>query len=257
MSQAHEITRPEDEWHIADFTERSYAEIIEQTLRNYAFEPYGTTTEQKHVLWRHDVDISLQRALRLAQIEQENGVSSTYFLLLHSEFYNCMDAYSRAAIQEIKELGHRFGLHFDSAFYPAPEGLEDLESFIELERNFIEASFGIRLEAVSFHNPEVGGILRFDESKIAGLYNTYGKPLKERYEYVSDSNGYWRHKRLADVVSSGSAQRLQVLTHPVWWTPTPMMPRERIRRALDGRTQRVGLGYDRFLEQAGRHNVRT
>jgi hypothetical protein len=68
------------------------------------------------------------------------------------------------------------------------------------------------------------------------MTNVYASRIKDRYAYVSDSNGYWRHERLADVVESGEHERLHVLTHPEWWQPEPMSPRARLERCLEGRT---------------------
>lgn len=40
------------------------------------------------VILRHDIDSSLGQAMALARVERELGVSSTYFVLLTSDFYN-------------------------------------------------------------------------------------------------------------------------------------------------------------------------
>ena len=55
------------------------------------FEPFTTKTKSPHILWRHDVDFSIHRASSLAKIENELGVKATYFLKLHSEFYNLFE----------------------------------------------------------------------------------------------------------------------------------------------------------------------
>ena len=70
-----------------------------------------------HVLWRHDVDYSLHRALVLARIEAELGARATYFLSLHSDLYNVLEPAVHARAREIAALGHWIGLHFDAGFY--------------------------------------------------------------------------------------------------------------------------------------------
>jgi hypothetical protein len=50
--------------------------------------------------------------------------------------------------------------------------------------------------------------------------------------------------------------RLHVLTHPEWWVPEPMSPRDRIARAIDGRAASVAAGCDRAIRAVGRRNVR-
>ena len=40
------------------------------------------------MILRHDVDLSLDAALRMAELEAEAGAAATYFLMTRSEFYN-------------------------------------------------------------------------------------------------------------------------------------------------------------------------
>src|SRR4051794_14022454 len=98
-----------------DFTEGAYLSLIHEARLGYSFEPFGTTCVHPHVLWRHDVDASVHRALVLARIEAELGVRSTYFFALRSEFYNLLESGVTRRAREILELGHWLGLHFDPA----------------------------------------------------------------------------------------------------------------------------------------------
>ena len=69
------------------------------------------------VLLRHDVDLSLEAALAMAAVEADADVSSTYFLMTESVFYNLASTEGVSAIARLRELGHRVGLH---AVYPWP-----------------------------------------------------------------------------------------------------------------------------------------
>lgn len=69
------------------------------------------------VILRHDVDFSLEAALRFAELEYKNGVQSTYFILLSTGFYNPLHKKARDILKEIKVMGHEIGLHFDEANY--------------------------------------------------------------------------------------------------------------------------------------------
>lgn len=73
--------------------------------------------------------------------------------------------------------------------------------------------------------------------------------------YVSDSNGYWRYQRLSDVLENSENEKLHILTHPEWWTPEIMPPRERISRCIEGRSAKQHAIYDEALRKAGRLNV--
>jgi hypothetical protein len=243
-----------DRYRFADFTEHRYREMLAAARRTYSFEPFGTTSRTHHVLWRHDVDLSPHRALRLAEIEAEEGVRATYFLYLHSELYNLLEADVFARVRRILELGHWPGLHFDPSFYGIQRKHELIEK-VGFERDLLAELVGCPVEALSFHNPTAWEHL-LEDDRLAGMTNAYGRTISENYDYVSDSNGYWRHSRLPDVLGAAEKRRLHVLTHPEWWQAEPMSPRERLARCIEGRARRSEEWYDNLLDMWDRENIR-
>ena len=133
------------------------------------------------MLWRHDVDCSVHRALALARIEAEAGVSSTYFLLFHGWFYNLLERPVLDRAREIMELGHWLGLHFDVDFYPGLS-VEGLSERLAVERGDAGGADGARPPLFSFHNPDVGPAPEYDSTRWhAGMINSaYGRELSER-----------------------------------------------------------------------------
>jgi hypothetical protein len=241
-----------------DFTEVEYRRLLTTARERWRFISFDEAlTNIEHVaLWRHDVDFSPQRALRLAQIENEVGVLATYFVLLTSTFYNALEPSVAATIRSIVDLGHQLGLHFDAGLRRRLSGDDRIDTAVRFDKQIIEEYFGTPVHAVSYHNPDVPGGVPPDHELVANLVNAYGQPIRERYSYVSDSNGYWRHRRLADVLEARTESRLHVLTHPEWWTPEPMSPRDRVTRCIDGRSRRQHIDYDALLERHQRTNVR-
>jgi len=242
-----------------DFTEDEYRRLLSMARDHWRFitcdEAFGDVSNV--VLWRHDVDFSPQRALRLAAIEAEAGVRATYFILLTSNFYNALESSVANAIRGICERGHALGLHFDPGLRgrSAANGISMAES-LTFDRRILEEYFGVPVAAFSYHNPTtVNGALP-DVDTIAGMVNTYGPTIRERFSYVSDSNGLWRHRRLAEVLEEVGDSRLPVLTHPEGWTPEPMSPRDRVTRCIEGRSRRQHADYDELLERYQRPNIR-
>lgn len=233
-----------------DFTEAAYRDLVRSARDRYPFLSF-TDTAADGVLWRHDIDVSVHRALALARIEQEEGVQATYFVHLHSRFYNAFEDAIVDRLGAIVALGHEMGLHFDPNFAPAM-GVS-MDAAVAAEAVIVERLTGARVAAVSFHDP---GPEVDDADRVAGLVNTYGRALRERFGYGSDSNGYWRHTPLRDEIASGRHERLQVLTHPEWWVPEPMSPRARIARAIDGRAAYLAAKYDAAISAVGRENIR-
>jgi len=239
-----------------DFTEARYRAILRMARKRWRFVRYHEADETAPcALWRHDVDFSMHRAAALSDIEFEEGIVATYFVLLHGSFYNALERSIARQIERILARGHSVGLHFDPRYYRlVASETARLEDCLAFERSIIERSFGASVQAFSWHNPTDGAWTLLDADSLGGMVNAYGRSIATRYAYVSDSNGVWRHSDLAKVVLEGSDRHLQVLTHPNWWCPTPLMPRDRIRRAIDGRARATLEEYDALLEANGRPN---
>jgi RimJ/RimL family protein N-acetyltransferase len=238
----------------ADFTEDAFTALLRSLIDGgYRFAGYGEQSQDRHVIWRHDVDVSMHRAARLAGIEAGLGVKATYFLNPRSPFYNLLEPEIAARTAAIVAAGHDIGLHFDAgAFGVSRWSRAQLEETVAAERKLLETIVGREIRCVSWHNPDLSNLLAdFQDETVAGLYNAYSQRLRETYAYCSDSNGYWRFKPMAEVIAE-APDRLHLLTHPEWWTPRAMSPSQRIDRAILGRARGVRQFYDGTLAAAGR-----
>jgi peptidoglycan/xylan/chitin deacetylase (PgdA/CDA1 family) len=189
----------------------------------------------------------------IAQIEAEEEVRATYFVLLHSDYYNLLDQDATACIREILALGHDLGLHFDCQYYEI-QSSEQLAAMLQWEQKILIEIYGQEPRAFSFHNP-TPAILAYSDWQYAGLINTYADYFRTQVGYCSDSNGYWRFRRLEDVLKEEKEARLQVLTHPAVWSETMQSPKERVYRCIDAQAHRLKISYDQLLKKAGRDNV--
>ena len=238
---------------IEDFTTEHYCELVRLAQLNYQFVSYENPPfGERFVLWRHDCDYSLNAAFKLAEIEAQEGVSSTFFINPHCEFYNIFEKEQTKLLERILELDHSLGLHFDAGYYETNSEAE-LEDQIANEKLLVERLVGSKLFSFSFHNPSQK-LLSYEKDSYGGLMNCYSKRLKKEVAYCSDSNGYWRFKRLHDALLEASDSCLQVLTHPGWWQEKPMPPRQRIFHSVYGRASAVMKHYDLGLERHGRLN---
>jgi hypothetical protein len=240
----------------ADFTEQAFRALLrELKAGGYRFAKYGEVGEDRHVIWRHDVDLSIHRAAALAEIESQEGIVATYFVNPRCCFYNLLEPSTTALVRRIMGLGHEIGLHFDAGAYDVGKWETDvLEECVGRERHLLEFVLQTSIKAVSWHNPDVSNLLEFEAEEIAGLKNAYSRQMKSEYEYCSDSNGYWRFKPMRAVIAERH-MRLHLLSHPEWWTEEPLSPSERVDRAILGRARNLRHEYDTALERAGRLNV--
>jgi hypothetical protein len=243
-----------ERYHFSDFTRSNYRRLLRLAREQYVFRTFSDyQPDERFVLWRHDVDFSMHAARKLADIEAEEGITATYFLHLHSEFYNLFEKDVVECVKVVAASGHALGLHFDTHFYDVSDTLE-LERLIALEREFLETVFGIQIGALSFHiaSPFTQACR---QRTYAGLVSANSGYLQSEVGYCSDSNGYWRFRRLEDVLRHGDHPRLQVLTHPEMWQETVMSPKERVARCIEGRAEKTRAWYERTLRTGRRENV--
>lgn len=237
-----------------EFTEANYARLLALAARQYRFCNYGENLPEPIIVWRHDIDVSPNRALSLARIEAEQGVKCVYHILLSSRHYNVFELETMNTLRQIANSGHHIGLHFDMDVFGHGENADPqtVSRRIEREKGILEDLLGVSLGSMSFHNTLLNSHRIGTSSVIAGMINVNSGEVFGRYKYVSDSNGIWRRECLRDVLNGQVYPRLHVLTHPVWWTPDAMSPAERLWRAQIGRA-RAGINiYFDALRRDGR-----
>lgn len=229
---------------------------VELVRRAKAFAPaYGyraVPATGPALLWRHDCDMSLERALDVAAIDAEHLGVSTFFIHLHSQFYNVFEDGQRNLVREIVELGHDIGLHFDPTFYRNLTD-ESINERIEWETQLLEQLLEVSLSAVSFHNPTVTQV-EFHESHYSGLVNCSGPKFQTDMAYCSDSNGRWNNEDGFKVLEGKQTNRLQMLTHPEWWITNAKPARFKVFDVAFARARRVLDDYDDLLDTNRRVN---
>jgi hypothetical protein len=225
----------------------TYREMLEVvSTRHQSIKYSEIANHQEFVLWRHDCDMSLNRALQIANIDAHYGVQSTFFVNPHSEFYNIFEKKQTGFINAIRDLGHQIGLHLDAAYHQHDDGNFNIEVAILKDVATINMVTDAQIEVFSFHNPS-SEILQLDNDHYAGLVNCYSKTLFRTVGYGSDSNGYWRHQPIPELLMDANKTRLQILTHPEWWLETDSLPRNRVLRCVYGRAIKVMTDYDQTM----------
>jgi len=243
-----------EKYQFEDFTRSNYRHLLRLAKARYSFVSYSQAKlDSRFLLWRHDVDMSIHAAEKLAQIEADEGVAATYFLLVHSHYYNLFEREIRERVRNILTLGHSIGLHFEAEFHGVSSEAS-LDAALRLERRWLTDLFGVGIDAFSFHDPN-SFTLSCRAYRYADMINCYAEPFQTNIGYCSDSNGYWRHRRLEDVLTAATDERLQVLTHPEWWLDNAMSPRRRVHHAIDGRAEYLKRRYDTGLMANNRLNI--
>jgi hypothetical protein len=189
-----------------------YREIIEAAgAGGYRFAFFDRAPENGTVILRHDVDLSLDAALTMAELEAEAGAAATYFLMTRSEFYNLESASGGAAIARLRGLGHQVGLH---AVWPHVDRDDRFDPVL------------------AWHNPDP----EYMREPVEGFVNVMEAPWADVYR--SDSNQHWRQGCPHEELAAGSFERLQLLTHPEIWVYPGATMRETMLAMLDGERER-------------------
>ena len=154
-----------------EFTYTSYKNLIQLLVQNgYPVKSYHDFEDAKRcVILRHDIDNSMEQALCLGRVEETASVSSTYFALLSSDFYNVASRRSRQILRELQNMGHEIGLHFDETVY---EGItvETMPEYIQQEVAILSDMLGIPVTTVSMHRPSKATLEA--DLKIPGMINS-------------------------------------------------------------------------------------
>jgi hypothetical protein len=242
-----------NKYFFSDFTLQNYKKLLELGLINYQYILFDEEPISKSILLRHDLEFSIPIALEMARIEAELGIRTTYFVQLHSEFYNTLEKRNVEAIKEIINLGHQIGLHFDSHFWDI-ESEDQLENFITFDKEILKRYFDVKIKAFSFHN-NTSFTLSCRKDKYAGLLNVYSEHFRNKFAYNADSLGFWRYERLEDRLKEAKEDNLQILIHDGMWQKEVLPPRQRVYKVIDDNANRLKILYDIHLTKIGEKNI--
>jgi hypothetical protein len=176
-----------------DFSLTHYRDLLRAAQTGgYRWAGFDRPPSAGDLILRHDVDLSLQGALAMAEVEAEEGAWSSWFLMTRSVFYNLASKEGEQAIARLRELGHRVAHH---AVWPD----------VDLDDRFDPV--------VAWHNPDP----EYMRAPIEGAVNVMDAPFFDPDHYRSDSNHKWRHGCPHEQLARGEFEWLQLLTHPEIW----------------------------------------
>lgn len=219
-----------------EFTYTAYRELLDFLRQGgYAFTDYHDyQSYPRCVILRHDIDNSLPQALRLAEIEAEEGVKSTWFVLLRTDFYNPASAASQRILRRLGELGHEIGLHFDEMAYASESGIgsyasSSTEELIVREAGILADICGCPITTVSMHRPSK--VTLEADLQIPGMVNSYGQTFFHDFKYLSDSRRRWREpveditESVGAFIRSANAERYEQMMENITDLPS-ILPKE-------------------------------
>lgn len=192
-----------------EFSTESYKSLLSAfSDSGYRYVNFDQLGPDRTIVLRHDIDFSLEYALKSAKVERDMGISAYYFILLTSNFYNAFSKQGRDILLEIKGLGHQLGVHFDPTIHA------NVEAGFAQERAALEAVVG-RTNFTSLHRP--GKFLENNNQSIGDCEHTYLDRYFKDIKYMSDSNARFKYGHPLDSVEFAEGKSIHLLIHPIWW----------------------------------------
>lgn len=222
---------------VMDFSLAMYAELCK------ALQAHPVVTVQYYlshmpkspcIVLRHDVDRSLKNALAMAKLEQEYGISSTYY-------FRYPNTFNSKVIEQIYSLGHEIGYHYealDKAKGDCRKAIAIFQRELEIFRRFFP------VKTVCMHgNPLTGwdgrDLWRFYDLWAFGLLGEAFLSCSDIPVYLTDTGRNWNgnhnfkdrmktenenkdFKSTVDVIRFINSQKVNSIylnCHPERWGP--------------------------------------
>lgn len=187
---------PESSSFTYDKLEEFYRSAINCGYRIVTCSQYAKSQGRDKVLVnRVDVDISLKKAKRVAEIFDGLGIQGTFFIRLHADEYNPFSFENFRILKSLRDSGHEIGYHSE-VVDAAIIWNEDAEACLKRDIRVIEEMLEIKVEGAASHGGRTGyNNLDFWKNRSASscglLYEAYEEhgefELFKKSLYVSDS----------------------------------------------------------------------
>lgn len=197
-----------------------YKDLIASSYKFCNINNVFLKNNKRSIFLRHDIDCSIRYAYELAKIEHNLSISSNYFFMINSPFYNIFSSESRELINNIRELNHDISLHIDANNY------NDLDKDFNFEKNIFEDLFNLDLKLISIHRP--GKFLNNNNKIIGDCLHTYQDQFFREMIYISDSACRDIRDDIKSICLNPPKKCLHLLIHPIWWIKQTNSPTESV-----------------------------
>lgn len=224
-----------------DFTFDKYRELCREIAASdfillTVHEYLSNKNPDNCIILRHDVDRKPLQALKMAKIEHEYDIRSTYYFRTINEVYNI------PIIKQIENLGHEIGYHYE--VLDKTKG-DVKKAIIIFEKELKEFRKQFEITTICMHgNPLtpwvnrdiwkeynfadfgiIGEVyLSLDYKKILYLsdtnrsWNSFRYSIKDHVHYNPINIGINSTDEIIGLINSGKVDKMCILTHPNRWS---------------------------------------
>lgn len=220
-----------------DFTIEKYKQMcksaLESDLKNIRVKDYFLNDINKFFIMRHDVDRKSKSALKMASIEEDMGIVSTYY------FRYKKDVFDPYIIKKIEDMGHEIGYHYEvldktkGAIEKAGEVFR--KELAEFRRHVNVSTISVHGNPLSSNDPiEFLNQLDFKDLKIVGDASFSINFNDEGISYFADVGRTWDGRfsvkdklsknstcsstnDLTKILKDNKSKKFCIVTHPNRW----------------------------------------
>lgn len=195
-----------------DFTLEKYKSLCETISKSsyttLTFSQYFSRKNlpEKCILLRHDVDRNIENALKMAKIENQFDLVSTYYCR------NTKRVFKPEYFKQIASLGHEIGFHYETLDKTKGDFVEAIKLFeqeLNTFRDFIE------IKTICMHGNPLSPWLnsniwnKYDYREFGIIGEPYLSLDYKKVVYLTDTGRTWANKniRVKDVIRNGDYQR--------------------------------------------------
>lgn len=157
--------------------------------------------DRRFIVFKHDVEGNVPKALKLAEIEHLHGIRGSYYV----QAYLIEDPANVSILKKMKELGHEISYHYDVLDANSGDFVKAEKDFAYWLKKFKDNGFVFK--TICQHgNPikkRVGYTSNRDFFRNEGIKTKYcqfvdmvvdySQHLGQRYSYISDAGYMWKY----------------------------------------------------------------
>jgi hypothetical protein len=188
----------------------------------------------KFIILRHDVDRKPDKAVRMAEIEREYGLKSSYYFKYNRKVFQ------PNLIKKVADAGHEIGYHYETLDKARGDYEKAIQIFQEELKSFREIC---EVDTICMHGNSLTRWVnrdlwqRYDFRDFGLIGEGYLSVPLDKMLYLSDTGRTWSGKHkvkdhvnknntihikstsdLIDVIKAGEADHICIVAHPNRWS---------------------------------------
>lgn len=222
-----------------DFTLKKYEKLLQviqnQNIPVYTIHEWIQQPKNKGIIIRHDVDRLPYNALKMAKLEHEHNIKTTYY------FRSKKDVFKPYIIKEIAKLGHEIGYHYEDLSTAKGNYSKAIQSF---EKNLNDIRKVYPVKTIAMHGKPLSRInnqqlwIKHDYRKYDILGDAFLTIDYSDIYYFTDTGRNWEENKnnirdtadskqqpinikktddLIRFIQASSESKIAIVAHPERW----------------------------------------